>query len=85
MQPVTFENITVQRKNALIFAPRSNVDRARRFTEKANRVPNYPPHALMLDAVLIESDPPGLQGLEEQFMLLQKKTELARSLLHVTK
>ncbi len=84
MQPVTFENVTVQRKNALIFASRSHVERARRFTEQAARVPDYPAHALMLDVVLIEDEPPGLQGLEEQFTLLHKKAEIARKTLPVT-
>lgn len=84
MQPVTFENVTVQRRNALIFASRSRVERARRFTEQASRVPEYPSHALMLDVVLIEDEPPGLQGLGEQFTMLHKKAEIARNKLTVT-
>lgn len=84
MQPVTFENVTVQRKNALIFANRSQVDKARRFTQQAERVPEYPAHALMLDAVLVEEEPPGLQTLAEQFTLLHKKAEIARKILPVT-
>jgi len=84
MQPVTFENVTVQRKNALIFASRSHVERARRITEQAERLPDYPAHALMLDVVLIEDEPPGLQGLEEQFTLLRKKSEIVRKTLPVT-
>ena len=84
VQPVTFENVTVQRKNALIYASRSHVERARRFTEQAARLPDYPAHALMLDAVLIEDEPPGLQGLEEQFTLLHKKAEIVRRTLSTT-
>jgi len=84
IQPVTFENVTVQRKNALIFASRSQTERARRFTQQAGRVPDYPAHALLLDAVLIEEEPPGLQSLEEQFTLLHRKAEIARKILPVT-
>lgn len=56
IQPVTFENVTVQRKNALIFASRSQTEKARRFTQQAGRVPDYPAHALLLDAVLVEEE-----------------------------
>lgn len=84
IQPVTFENVTVQRKNALIFASRSQFARAERFTQQAGRVPDFPAHAVLLDAVLVEEEPPGLQSLEEQFTLLHKKAEIARKVLPVT-
>lgn len=81
VQPVTFENVAANRRNAVIYASKSGIDRARRLTEQAIRVPEYPSHALMLDAVLIEEQPPTLNNITEQFVLLQKKSEIARNRL----
>ena len=83
MQPVTFENVTVQRKNALIFASRSQAQRARRLSQQAERLPDYPAYALLLVAVLVEEEPPRLQALDEQFILLHQKADIARKILPV--
>ena len=80
IQPATFDSVTIQRKNPVINSNSSAKNRARRLTLHAERVPKFPAYCVMLEATLVEEDPPGLNNLKDQFDTLLSKTETAKRL-----
>ena len=80
IQPVTFDSVTIQRKNPAINSNSSAKNRARRLTMQAERIPKFPAYCVMLEATVAEEEPPGLTALEDQFEMLVSKTEIAKKL-----
>ena len=77
LHPVTFEKVTVNRRNPTfnaVAAQKEKIERQNKFVERFNI---HLSHALMLEIDLTENDPP-YRSLKEHFSECKKHTEMLR-------
>ena len=80
--PVAFETVRLNRHNPPINASSSQIERARRLTAAADRVPQYAPYAVFLELTLTETEP-ALANEMDLYKIIKQKTEVAKTMYTV--
>jgi len=82
LYPVAFETVRIQRYNPVLGATPSQVQRAKRLTAGAERVPKYAPYAILLEVTMIERDP-ALSTEAKLFSVFMQKAEIAQKAITI--
>lgn len=79
LAPVAFETVRLNRHNPPLNATSTQIERAKRLTAAADRVPQYAPYAIFLELTLTENEP-ALANEMNLYKMIKQKSDVAKTM-----